>query len=166
LESANDLLSTHNIDGRMVPGPGAAMDTNKPHYVSVLGATGPSVALSSMLRIDKELLIQLHPLGSSAISDADLADWCRELNNQLVGRMKNKLLRYGIILALGLPVLLTGTDVTCVTAPDSTVSEQALQTSHGSIALTLETLVDPGLKFNEEPSLADGMLLEGAVALF
>ena len=165
LEAANELLATHDIHCHVTE-PDSARDPNKSRYVSVLGATGEGIALSSMLRIRKDLLLGLHPAGSSDVSDKDLEDWCRELNNQLVGRMKNKLLRYGITITLGLPVLLTGTNVTVVAAPDATVSQHAIQIADGAISLTLETLVDPALQIQEQDSVEDGTLLEGAVALF
>jgi hypothetical protein len=121
-----------------------------------------------MIRIDKRLLASIHPLPPAAVSQRDLEDWCRELNNQLVGRMKNKLLRYGVTVSLGLPVLLTGTDVSAVAAPDLTVNDHAFALDNGRLMLTLSTFVDPAVELREMESMPDeeGAHVEGSIALF
>ena len=161
LQAASDLLSVHDIQADVLSEPDLKTDAFQSCYVSVLGATGVGIALSSVVKISRELLVFLHPFGSPDIPDAHLADYCRELNNQLVGRMKNKMLRYGVTLTLGLPVLLTGKDVSAVASPDSTLQEMP---SNGSVALILESTVDPDLQLEEAES-ADEAMLEGAVAL-
>jgi hypothetical protein len=165
LESAADLLSANGLDSSLVPAASAAGETA---YVSVLCANGEGVALSSMIRIDKRLLASIHPLPPAAVSQRDLEDWCRELNNQLVGRMKNKLLRYGVTVSLGLPVLLTGTDVSAVAAPDLTVNDHAFALDNGRLMLTLSTFVDPAVELREMESMPDeeGAHVEGSIALF
>ena len=165
LQAASDLLSVHDIQADVLSEPDLKTDAFQSCYVSVLGATGVGIALSSVVKISRELLVFLHPFGSPDIPAAHLADYCRELNNQLVGRMKNKMLRYGVTLTLGLPVLLTGKDVSAVASPDSTLQENAIKTPRGSVALILESIVDPDLQLEEVES-ADEAMLEGAVALF
>ena len=167
LGSAEDLLSVNGISADVVDETDKAVRKHStPHYVSVLGATGGGVALSSMLTFDRQLLVSLHPLGTADILQADLEDWCRELNNQLVGRVKNKLLRYGITVTLGLPVLLQGTDVRAVATPDLTLNRHAIRTSSGNISLSLSTLIDDDLQFIEQESCDEEVLLEGFVSLF
>jgi hypothetical protein len=141
---------------------------NKSSYASILGATGDGIGLSSVLKIDRDLVVATHPLDLADISRYDLEDWCRELNNQLVGRLKNKLLGYGHVLIVGLPTLITGTDVTSVTAPNSEIHEYCVESGQGKITLTLATLVTSGLELYEVDPPVDGeaVLLEGAVALF
>ncbi len=136
------------------------------NYVSVLGAAGEGVALSSMLTFDRPLLVSMHPLGGGEITQADLEDWCRELNNQLVGRVKNRLLNYGITVTLGLPVFLQGTGVRAVATPDLTLSQYTVQTSSGNISLALSTLLAEDLQFVEQEGPNEEVLLEGAVSLF
>jgi len=169
LEAAENLLAAHGTHAHLVRQHGAGTSVpNTPSYVCVLGATGDGVALSSMLKIDRAVLISVHPLGSAEISQLDLEDWCRELNNQLVGRMKNKLLGYGVAIALSLPMLLSATDVTAIAGPDVTVNEHSFRSAAGQIALTLATFVDPQLELREREFSGedDGALLEGAVSLF
>jgi hypothetical protein len=141
---------------------------NKASYVSVLGASGEGIRLSSMLKIDQGLVVSMHPLGSENVDQSDLEDWCLELNNQLVGRLKNTLLGYGCLLIVGLPILLSGTDVSAVTPSHSEVHQYAVESADGQIILILATLVAAGLGLQElEPSIdEDTALSEGAVALF
>jgi hypothetical protein len=110
----------------------------------------------------------MNPLGSADPSQPDLEDWCLELNNQLVGRVKNKLLGYGRVVTVGLPVLLTGTDVSAVTPPNSEVHQYSVESADGQITLTLATLIAPNVELHEmEPSMHDGAVMaEGTVALF
>jgi hypothetical protein len=42
--------------------------------------------------------------------DANLADWCGELANQLLGRLKNQLLDYEVVINLALPLVVSGAD--------------------------------------------------------
>jgi hypothetical protein len=113
-------------------------------------------------------VLGMHPLGSADISQPDLEDWCRELNNQLVGRVKNKLLGYGRVVNVGLPVLITGTNVTPVAAPNAEIHEYSFESADGQITLTLATLLAPDVELCEVESSTDSepVLSEGALALF
>jgi hypothetical protein len=166
VQAADNLLSALGMEARLVLEPDAGASVRS--YLSVLGATCKGVALSSILKIDPDLLISVHPQGSADIPQRDLEDWCRELNNQLVGRMKNKLFRYGVVITLGLPVLLTGTGVKAFAPPNATVNEHFFRCGAGQMTLTLTTLVDEDIEFHESElsEECDAALLEGSVALF
>jgi len=141
----------------------------KVSYISVLSANGEGVNLSSMLKIDRDLVISMHPLnGGDPIAQRDLEDWCMELNNQLVGRLKNKLIGYGAVVLIGLPLLLTGTDVSSIASPHSEVHRYSVESADGQITLTIATLVDPGVHLQEpDASMHDENVMdEGMVALF
>jgi hypothetical protein len=168
VQACSGLLSAYGlaVHARM-QGAGTSARHN-PSYVSVLGAACEGISLSSMLKIDRNLVVSVHPLGCAEIAQADLEDWCRELNNQLVGRVKNKLLGYDRILIVGLPVLITGTDVSPLAAPNAEVHEYSFQSADGQVSLTLATLVGRDIELREVESLMDGeaVLSEGALALF
>jgi hypothetical protein len=141
---------------------------HKKSYISLLSATGEGISLSSMLKIDRDLVVSIHPLGRGEVTQGDLKDWTRELNNQLVGRLKNKLLGYGHAVTIGLPILIRGTDVSPIAASDSEVREYSMQSAQGQIILTLATLINPEIELLELECPMDGepVLLEGAIALF
>jgi hypothetical protein len=168
VEACSALLSAYGLTAN-VPRQGAGKGTlNTAIYMSLLGAGGEGIRLSSMLRIDRDLVISTHPSGSANISQADLEDWCLEINNQLVGRVKNKLLGYGHVVIVGLPVLLSGTDVSSITSPNSEVHQYFVESADGQITLTLITLIARDVKLHKvEHSMSDeAVLLEGSIALF
>jgi len=141
-------------------------------YMSILGAAGEGLRLSSTLKIDRDLVLNTHPLHSPEVLQDDLEDWCRELNNQLVGRVKNKLLGYGVEVTAGLPLLISGTDVVRLPEADSEVHAYCVESAHGQIALTLTTLIAPEVEFHESEPPMDGemngeaVMAEGMIALF
>jgi hypothetical protein len=71
--------------------------------ISTLGFSSPKLGGSILLAVPNEVLSK-----TLAAADANLADWCAELANQLVGRLKNQLLNYGVAINLALPVVLAG----------------------------------------------------------
>jgi hypothetical protein len=167
VEACRALLSAYGLTAN-VQEQGGTSTRNKAIYVSLLGASGEGINLSSMLKIDRDLVISMHPMGAANVSQPDLEDWCLEINNQLVGRVKNKLLGYGRVVMVGLPVLLTGTDVSAVIAPNSEVHQYCVESADGQITLTLATLIARDVELHEmEPSMNDeAVLVEGSVALF
>jgi hypothetical protein len=169
IQACADLLPAYGleIDIRKQGAGTSTRTRDTDSYLSILGATTGDISLSSMLKIDRDLVVSIHPAESSDVAHDLLEDWCRELNNQLVGRLKNKLLGYGQALILGLPTLITGIDVRPVPAPNSKVHEYSVESGHGKIALTLVTLVSPGLELREVEAVeGEAVLLEGAIALF
>src|SRR5450755_4516221 len=118
IESCQALLAAYGLSVDVQEHGARATGRSGVCYISVLSASCEGISVSSMLKIDQYLVVSLHPLAPADISQPDLEDWCLELNNQLVGRVKNKLLNFGRALVVGLPVLLTGTDVTSVAAPN------------------------------------------------
>lgn len=168
VEACRDLLAAYGLTANVQEqGRGTSAGT-KAIYVSLLGASGEGIRLSSMLKIDRDLVISIHPLGSANIPQPDLEDWCLELNNQLVGRVKNKLVGYGRVVMAGLPVLITGTDLSAVTAPKSEVHQYSVESADGQIILTLATLIEADVELCDmEPSMDhEAVLAEGSLALF
>jgi hypothetical protein len=167
VQACSALLSAYGLVVGVREQDGGAGASNKASYVSFLGANGEGISLSSTLKIERDLVIILHPLGPTGVTQPDLEDWCLELNNQLVGRVKNKLLPYGPVVNVGLPLLLTGTDVSAVIAPKSEVHRYFVESADGQIALTLATLIAPDVDLQEIPSTDDeSVLAEGELALF
>jgi hypothetical protein len=168
VQACRALLSAYGLAANVQEQGSGAITRNKTNYVSLLGAAGEGIGLSSMLKIDKDLVIRMHPSGVAGISRHDLEDWCLELNNQLVGRLKNKLLGYGPAVTVGLPVLLAGTDVRAVADSKSEIHHYSVESADGRITLTLATLIAPDVELHQmEPSTNDEtVMVEGAVALF
>ena len=93
----------------------------------------------------------------------DPADWLGELGNQLVGRIKNVVVRYGVLSQLGMPVSTNGTHL-CFSKLDAASSCISINTECGKVLALISTWVRPGVKWSlcECEEVAD----EGSVCLF
>ena len=71
--------------------------------ISTIGFSSPALNGSLLLGIPNVVMQQTLPT-----PDANLADWSGELANQLLGRLKNKLLPFDVVINLALPVVVSG----------------------------------------------------------
>lgn len=172
LESFTELLVAYNLTDRIHEDTAEPPREHRVSYVSVLTLTADGLRISSTLDLDIELLARLHPMRADTreapITVADLEDWCAELNNQLGGRLKNKLLVRGCHLATGLPSLLTGIDISSIAQDDDMDTYQAAYVSEGRrMVVTLATDIAADTRLTEPtPAAANAVLREGAVVLF
>ncbi len=104
-DCTRELFASIGTDLVRQRGSSLAADQEKSAF-SVIGFGGQQVRGVLVLGAPIELLAKAHPMPDAP--SEDLLDWCGELSNQLVGRLKNKLLGYGIIIQLSLPTTLCG----------------------------------------------------------
>jgi|SRR6185369_5101452 hypothetical protein len=168
IAACGELFAAYGLARHMHPEPQASPAAGSTTYASVLGASGDGIRLSSTLSLDRELLVRTHPSGASDVAERDVEDWCRELNNQLVGRLKNKMLRAGCAVTTGLPVLMRGSSIEAVTSEDQSYRQYFFSSKYGCLAFTLAMLLAPDLELAAPGSAADAgeVKLEGAMALF
>jgi hypothetical protein len=136
-------------------------------YASVLGAAGKGIRLSSTLSLDREVLVRTHPCRGRVI-ESDVQDWCCELNNQLVGRLKNKLLRLGCDVTTGLPVLIMGAGMVAQGAADQNFRQIFYSSRYGCIAVAVSLMLAPELTLDARQAGAEGEAVgvEGTMSLF
>ncbi len=162
-----ELFTTYGLTERLRRDRSGTPPPPRPSYASVLSAAGDGVRLSSTVSMDRELLSLTHPSGAAAAAERDLEDWCRELNNQLMGRVKNKLLRLGCEVSTGLPVLVSGTGVSVVVPPDVDSRQYFFTSDHGNMTFTLAMLFTPSFAFSAAPDFEpDEVKREGELSLF
>ena len=168
VEACAELFDAYGLTEHVHAEAHAAKGHGQSAYASVLSASGEGIRLCATLSLDRELLVRTHPaLTQGEPGERDIEDWCRELNNQLVGRLKNKLLRSGCELTTGLPMLLRGTDIVPVTSEDQQFRQYFFSSKHGSLAFTLALLMAADLTLEALPGAeADEVKREGAMALF
>ncbi len=92
-------------------------------------------------------------------------DWVGELGNQVLGRLRNQLLRYGLDLGMGTPVVLSGVGI--AVAPPRSDDPLHLRFGRGDhhVGLFLEARFQDGFEFGqpqEEPVAFD----EGSMMMF
>jgi len=165
-KSCAELFTVYGLTAHLKRDMSQARPAGRPSYASVLDAAGSGLRLSSTVSMDRDLLALTHPSGPAAVRDRDLEDWCRELNNQLMGRVKNKLLRRGCEVSTGLPVLVSGTGVSVVVPPDVDSRQYFFTSEHGSMTFTLAMLFTPSFAFAASPADSEEVRREGELSLF
>lgn len=99
-ESCRELFSDYGID--LTRGVYDWSDANQPVLSSVMGFVGAQLRGTCLLACEHG------PLDGSCPPGGKPRDWIGELGNQLVGRIKVKLLTYDIDVALTTPIILQG----------------------------------------------------------
>jgi hypothetical protein len=93
-------------------------------------------------------------------------DWLGEAANQLLGRIKNRLLGHGLVVSIALPTVLRGVELKLMAAGDSVLCTYGFESPAGDVCAWLDVLCDPSLTLvpNDDPALHSAP--EGAVELF
>jgi CheY-specific phosphatase CheX len=130
-------------------------------YAGIIGFGGDSKGTLAIVA-KHEVLQKLYPIQESASAEA-LADWLGELTNQLLGRLKNLLLRHGLTIALGTPVIARGGEIWSPAQKEPRM--YTVLSSAGTLTLFLEWIAADRVEIQEaqaESSIAD----EGELMLF
>ncbi len=102
------------------------------------------------------------PLTHSCPEGGRLRDWVGELANQLVGRLKSKLLARGVEIAVTTPIVLSG--VRLQPLPRGRLEPTVFDSPWGAVLVWTEVEIDNEFALgSEHPGLTSG---EGAVLLF
>lgn len=92
-------------------------------------------------------------------------DWIGELSNQLLGRTKNRLLRYGVSFHMSPPTTLTGTRLNLTPTGARTMQWLRVTLGTGTMDLMVDLRCASDLRFTEDDS-ADSAQDEGDLVLF
>lgn len=93
----------------------------------------------------------------------DPADWLRELSNQVVGRFKNRLLKFGKTVQMGTPVMVTGEMISLSEGGDQTLALRA-EVDGVELFVTLAFDVEAGCVLEEIEAVQ--IAEEGSISLF
>lgn len=118
--------------------------------LSVLSASGNGIKILSSINVNFTTLKNLFPHGGTPNND-ELRDWCGELNNQLVGAAKNKMLAYDCKVLMGLPTLIQGENLASVNSTDAVVSKRTFVCNDGEIITYLSTYIEDDFEIRDEP---------------
>jgi hypothetical protein len=155
-ESCQQLFDDYGLalERRMVD----AQTIGEISFCGVIGFTGPRCRGVLLLAVTEGPLRQSNP------TEAPLRSWIAELSNQLLGRIKNRLLRHGLELSASTPIVLHGSHL----APMSRRNFQPVLFSGGGgyvgTWLDCELLDADSVSIAESDS--DDVLLEGDTVLF
>jgi len=124
----------------------------------ILGFTGDRLCGSVVISATHAAIADSNP-----IRDGATRAWVAELTNQLVGRFKNALLRYGVEVAMSVPVVLTAAHLTPL--PQTCNDPIRLTVGGGFVAIWLEVEHDAELAL-AEPSPESAIAAEGEAMMF
>jgi hypothetical protein len=127
-------------------------------YCGVVGFTGEQMRGSVLLATSRE------PLGrTSPTSDASYREWIAELANQLLGRVKNKLIPRGVTLHLSTPIVLRGHHLAPI--PRAEQVPYVFRSDGGYVCVWFDAELQPGIDLNRVEENA-GLISEGESLLF
>jgi hypothetical protein len=127
-------------------------------FCGVVGFTGDQMRGTLLLATSKE------PLGrTTPTSDSSLREWIAELSNQLLGRIKNKLLAHGVNLHLSTPVVLRGQHIAPLSRAE--LVPYAFACDGGYVCVWLDAEVTNGVDLTKV-SGTEGVIAEGSTTFF
>ena len=132
--------------------------------VSILTASTESVKVSATIILPYVLIKRLQ--GDPSAGEHELLDYCGEINNQLVGRFKNKLLSYNVRLMLGIPTTLSGSNISGHTIPDSMSSICHYQHGNDNFSTIFQVVVASDFEMQDQPDKIDDQPADGELAFF
>jgi len=129
------------------------VESDEVMFSGVMGFVGDAVRGTCVLAAP------LRTIEAAAPKNAGARDWVGELANQLVGRLKAKLMARGATIALSTPVVLRGMKLSPL--PRTDVEPVVFASTVGDVLVWLEVEVEDDFRLGEERALkaSEGELL-------
>lgn len=165
----SDLLSHYKLSASPSPLSASAAENGELNNVilSIINATGEGIKILSTISVGESTARHIYPGDGENSSKEELQDLCGELNNQLLGKVKNKMLAYNCKLALGLPTCVTGKNVSSHAPQSAVLSERTYISSEGVMVVCLYTVIHPDFTMQDEANLElAGEVSEGTLSFF
>lgn len=145
-----ELMQAYNVE--LQPAVGWA-ESDEVMFSGVMGFVGEAVRGTCLLAAPQGTVIAAAPRQASA------RDWVGELANQLVGRLKAKLMARGATIALSTPVVLRGVKLSPL--PRTDVEPVVFESTAGKVLVWLEVEIEADFQLGEERALkaSEGELL-------
>jgi CheY-specific phosphatase CheX len=127
-------------------------------FCGIVGFTGDQMRGALMLATSRE------PLGRTLPSnDASLREWIAELSNQLLGRIKNKLVAHGVTLHMSTPTVLRGQHIAPVSS--TPIVPYMFSSDNGVVCVWIDVEIMPGVDLTQVTDTSD-VMSEGSGFLF
>jgi hypothetical protein len=153
-EACASLFQAYGVPLETVPASGAAA----PALSAVIGFSGPGIRGTCILAASDSPIEKSNPIGGSPRA------WIAELSNQLVGRIKNKLLAHGAEVYITTPVVLRG-ELLAPLDGKNTLPPRTFASAGGSVFVWIELETDPTLVLTLRPR-AEVAAEEGDALMF
>jgi hypothetical protein len=150
-EAGVELFRAYGVELALAPE--GWVETDDLLLSGVMGFVEEHLSGTCVLAAPKDALMATAPEGARP------RDWVGELTNQLVGRLKAKLMGLGLTVAVSTPVVLAGLKLSPLPRGDASPSVYA--SPSGRVLVWLEVEVDPAFVWGtpEESLAAEGDLL-------
>lgn len=132
-----------------------------------LSFAGDSAQGTIYLGCSEEFLNKTHPMVQmgAEVSKDDLKDWSGEICNQLVGRLKNILLKSGVQVSLSVPQVFIGSDFS-LSYNKSLKSSSFRNTSDDTMFLAIYSHLDQNISLSYQEEENVEIATEGDAILF
>jgi hypothetical protein len=117
-----------------------------PRISSCISFVSENVKGGLALHLPIEVLQKSHPTNPGKASESELTDWSGELANQLVGRLKNKLLRYSLTLMVGIPAIMKRVNKKVLCTRAAVGSWHRFDCGEHPCHLKFESVIEPGIE--------------------
>lgn len=133
-----------------------AVENGSEHFgelVTVIGYSGEEVKGALGLMGPGHAIASLHPVPDIAKNPTEhmLYDWLGELANQLLGRIKGELLRYGQSVWIASPVVLRGVSIRVASQPEKGIQQYTFSGVFGNLNVWLDFQYPTGLELKLLP---------------
>jgi CheY-specific phosphatase CheX len=148
--ACTELMQAYGVELRPTLG---WVESDEVMFSGVMGFVGASVRGTCLLAAPQGTVEAAAPKGAAA------RDWVGELANQLVGRLKAKLMARGATIALSTPVVLRGVKLSPL--PRTDVAPVVFESTAGRVLVWLEVEIENDFQLGEERALkaSEGELL-------
>ena len=165
--AARALFGTHGLV--LGDRSGAFNATPDDHDVAgSIGFTAAEIRGAVLMTARKEVLARAWPaeLRHRVPTDRDVYDWTGELVNQLLGRVKNALVPFGLCLEQSTPTVVTGWHLHRAPASTNVARRYLFEAEGGSVAVYFDAVVGEAFALAESPRESLQPVVEGDVQLF
>jgi len=138
--AASELFAARGIDVRVVPGADVSIE-----YAATIGFASHGMRGMIGLGMSPGTLQRMTSRDQPVGTTYNAEDWLAESANQLLGRLKNKLLRYGVTLSIALPTVLQGVRLQFLATGTTTLWTHALDSDLGPFWVWLDVRCDEEL---------------------
>lgn len=142
-------------------GPTAAKSLQSVPLLSVIGFSSDVLSGSLVLALPHSVAERTLP-----VAGVSLGDWSGELANQLLGRLKNQLLKYKVVLNMSLPVVLSGDGLRLLATKHQITRYYSFSSDAGKVVIRLDMEMSPDFRFTADEDAESGVVDEGELLLF
>lgn len=131
-------------------------------YVSSIGFSSDDICGSIMLAFSRGVISATQPTADAEGG----ADWASELANQMAGRLKNHLLRFGVTITISLPVVVMGDHLKWAAYVEGVTRVFVLNSDEGPLAIRLDAEMPEHVVLEEKAAANDDVMDEGDFQMF